>query len=100
MAVPLDGMSSLSPTLWLHSLLGAFAWLVLPWLDLRSLPVLPCLPLPLCWNRFLYFLWLLLSDGMILPPSPKCGLVCFLVLFFQARRKGLSSPLVLARDPG
>ena len=35
---------SLSPTLWLHSLLGAFAWLVLPWLDLRSLPVfaLPC----------------------------------------------------------
>ena len=92
--VPSIGMSSLSlsPTLWLHSLLGVFAWLVLPWFDLRFFYLcLPRLALPPSWNCFLYFLWLLSSDGMILLPSPKCGLVCFLALFFRARRKGLTS---------
>ena len=86
---PLDGMGSIFAIPWLHSLLGAFAWLVLPGLYL----CLPCLALPPCWSSFLYLIFLFLSDGLILLPSPKCGLVClFCVVFFRARRKGLTSP--------
>ena len=74
---PLDGMGSISATPWLLSLLGAFAWLVLPGLYL----CLSCLALPPCWSSFLYLILLFLSDGMILLPSPKCGFVCLFVSF-------------------
>ena len=76
--------------------LGALVWLVIPGLISDFYLCLPCLVLPLCWDSFLYLVLFDLSDGMTLLPSSQVW-VCFsLVLFFQARRKGLTSHLLSA----
>ena len=98
----LDCMGCITLTPWLHSWHWCICLACLSWFDLRSLPVfaLPCFALPVCLDSFLYFVRLFLSDGMIVISSPKCELVVSLCCFFRARRKGHTSPLVLARDPG
>ena len=61
---------------------GVFAWLVTPGSISDLYLCLPCLAIPLCWDSFLYFVLLFLSDGMTLLSPPQCGIVVLLCCSF------------------